>query len=234
MVSSQELHERNLVESVVDGLPEEHTVYGIFIDFMIPHKTPSTRFTLSPQLSLKWWPEDEQDQRKEIPDFGIGIFTKRGEHPRFKLRCGVEIKRAIEEMTSLPSPDSLINDPGTLIVFHTLYFQAQDQAKAAYKNRCPLSEDGIDWLLVVGPYWTPVTFGPFSDAEVSVRAYKLSDSGDHVAMSKVLAALRRNPRRLQELYILNSDKSFRRLGQIFRSTDHLPEPYITATTSGNG
>jgi hypothetical protein len=191
---NQELYKRNLVLAAVNGLPDEATLYGVFTEFVMSHKVPSERFILAPQLNLRWNPADRhsKDRRKEIPDFGIGHFTlpgQPGENPPFKLRCGAEAKRPIRQMASLPTPDSLIHNAGVRSAFHALYFQVMDQAKAAYKNQYPLCEDGFYCILLVGPYWTVEKFGPFTEAEMSVRAMKPSDSGDHEETAQLLNSM---------------------------------------------
>jgi hypothetical protein len=143
------------------------------------HKDPYERFIVYPQLSLKWSP-DKHDQRAEIPDIGVGNLSIPGNNPPFKLRFGVEVKRAIAAMTSMPPPPSIIDHPDVVYAFSRLSFQAKNQAKAAIKNKYPIANNGttVQWILLIGPYWMPVTFGPFTDAELSVRAFKECVSGD--------------------------------------------------------
>ena len=88
-------YRRNLAKKAVAGLPVEDIVYAVFVDIIALHKTPHARFTIYPQMSLKWKPADAKDRRSEVPDMGIGNFTAPGFNPPFKLRCGVEAKRAI-------------------------------------------------------------------------------------------------------------------------------------------
>lgn len=229
--SQQGVYHRNLVRRAAAGRPKEDIVYGVFTEFVLPHKISLTRFTIYPQMRLNWKPADETDRRSEVPDLGVGNFTLPGSDPLFKLRCGVEAKRPISTMATLPAPGSLINDRDTLVAFHGLYIQAQDQAKAAYKNQYPLREDGVNWILLVGPYWTPEVFGPFSEAESTVRGHKVSDSADYEELAKVLDALHGPPRPLKELYLLDSNESFHRLGGILQSTDSFAQPYINAMSS---
>lgn len=228
----QESYKKNLVLAAVNELSDEDIVYAVFAEFVMFHKTPSERFILAPQLNLSWKPGHSKDRRKEVPDFGIGHFTlpghwQPGERPSFKLRCGVEAKRHIKEMEGLPTPDSLINDIGVRTAFHTLYFQVMDQAKAAYKNQYPLCEDGFYCILLVGPYWTVEKFGPFTEAELSVRALKKSDSGDQEATARLTKSMEKL-RELSQLYIFNSEESYNRLEEILISTDEAAQPYITA------
>ena len=121
------------------------------------------------QINLKWKPQDAQDRRAEVPVFGLGNFTLPGSLPGFKLRCGVEAKRAINIMASLPPANSIMRSYDHISVA----FLAQNQAKAAYKNKCPLSDDGIQWILLARSYWMPKSFDPFSEAESTVRAHKI-------------------------------------------------------------
>ena len=229
MPYSQDLYERNLVEVAVTGRPLETIVYGIFVEFIMSKKNPSQRFILSPQLNLKWKPDHHRDKRAEIPDFGIGHFTLPGTNPTFKLRCGVEAKRAMDEMATLPAPESLIENHRVDMAFHSLYFQVMDQAKAAYKNDYPLCEDGVHWILLVGPYWISEKFGPFTEAETTVRGKKQSDSGDYKETVNILSAMNKIRKlRPGDLYILNSKRSSDRLEEILKSTDQVARPYIDA------
>ena len=116
---------------------------------------------------------------------------------------------------------------GVRTAFHTLYFQVMDQAKAAYKNQYPLCEDGFYCILLVGPYWTVEKFGPFTEAELSVRALKKSDSGDQEATARLTKSMEKL-RELSQLYIFNSEESYNRLEEILISTDEAAQPYITA------
>jgi hypothetical protein len=102
-------------------------------------------------MNLKWKPQDTRDRRSEVPDFGLGNFTLPNSSPNFKLRCGVEAKRAINIMTGLPPPSSIMHIHDVKYLFHILSFQAENQAKAAYKNGYPLSDNGVQWILLVGP-----------------------------------------------------------------------------------
>jgi hypothetical protein len=78
----------------------------------------------------------------------------------------VSFRLFLPQRLFLMTPSSLIKDVDTLAKFHSLYFQAQGQAKPSYKNRSFLCEDDVDWILLMGPYWTLVRLGPFSNAEL--------------------------------------------------------------------
>ena len=76
----------------------------------------------------------------------------------------------------MPPRASLLDHPDILCAFHRLSFQARNQAKAAIKNKSPIANNGVtvQWILLIGPYWVSETFGLFTKAELSVRAFKES------------------------------------------------------------
>jgi hypothetical protein len=223
---------RNISLKAVDNNPKEDVAYAVFVDFLVQHKKPAERFVIYSQLSLKWKPDMKDDRRSEIPDLGVGNFTTVGETPPFKLRFGVEAKRSIEEMKELPPPSSIIDSDQVRAAFHTLYFQAQDQAKAAIKGEYPMLGDTVRWILLIGPYWVPVVFGPFTEAELSVRAHKKeSPSGDWLAQAIINMQKAGAPHSLTELNLLCEDTSFARLEQIILATDVHAQPLINALTA---
>ena len=128
--------------------------------------------------------------------------------PNFKLCCGVEAKHAINIMTSLPPASSIMHIHDVKSLFQILSFQAENQAKAAYKNGYPLSGNGIQWILLVGPYWIPKIFGPFSEAQSTVHAHKTSGSANLEAMMELLNQMEGPPPQLDELYLLGTQESF--------------------------
>lgn len=220
---------RNISRKAVDNNPKEDVAYAVFVEFLGRHKTPFERFVIYSQLSLKWKPDVKEDRRLEIPDLGVGNFTAVGAMPPFKLRFGVEAKRAIEEMKGLPPPSSIINNNEVRVAFHTLYFQAQDQAKAAIKGQYPLLGGTVQWILLIGPYWVPVIFGPFTEDELTVRAHKKeSPSGDWLAQVILNRDWDGSPRPLTELNLLCDDNLFARLEQIISATDALAKPLVNA------
>ncbi|KAN0141512.1 hypothetical protein V8E53_000757 [Lactarius tabidus] len=226
MEQTEETYLSNLALRAVVGLPREDILYAIITHFLVLHQKPSHRFTIYPQMTLKWKPTDQSDQRAEIPDIGLGTFTLPGSSPLFKLRCGVEAKRAVEIMQQLPKPESILSEYDVVSAFYKLDLQAQNQAKAAYRNNYPLANDGIWWILLVGPYWIPSKYGPFSEAELSVRAHKPSDSGDFEETMKMLDAMDQSPPEITELYLLGTPKSYKQLEEIIASTDTLAQPFI--------
>lgn len=220
---------RNISRKAVDDNPKEDVAYAVFVEFLGQHKTPAERFVIYSRLSLKWKPDIKEDRRLEIPDLGVGNFTTVGVTPPFKLRFGVEAKRAIEEMKGLPPASSIINIDEVRAAFHTLYFQAQDQAKAAIKGQYPLLGGTVQWILLIGPYWVPVEFGPFTEAELTVRAHKKeSPSGDWLVQAIINKQKDGPPHSLAELNLLCENSSFTRLEQIISGTDVHAQPFINA------
>lgn len=89
------------------------------------------------------------------------------------------------------------------------------QLKAAIPRR-----EAIPYLLFVGPYFTPVKFGPFNPQQLGVRTRKSSSSADYKetlkAKSKLTSPL---TRRKFKLYLLGTN-------DIISSTDTLARPLI--------
>jgi hypothetical protein len=203
--------------------PRESIVYAVLIEFLALHKDPPWRFILYPQMSLKWKPQDPQDLRQEITDLGIINITPEA----FKLRCGVEAKHATPIMAQLPNAKYIQHNLEVRDAFFAAYCQAADQAKAAFKNNyCLDSEHPIDWMLVVGPYWTPVELGPFSEAQLTVRTHKQSSSEDFEGRLDLELFLEQPPPELLELYCFNSQSSFERIEEILNETAAAAEPLI--------
>jgi hypothetical protein len=174
--------------------------------------------------------EEESDRRAEVPDVGVGNFTSPGTIPLFKLRFGVEAKRALDIMASLPAAASLIGNDDVITAFHRLSFQAKNQAKAAVKNHYPISQGTatVQWILLIGPYWAPVTFGPFTEAQLTVRAHKTSSSEDWKESARERKRAAGPPAALSELYLLCEEASSQRLEKIITSTDAAAVPLINA------
>ena len=77
----------------------------------------------------------------------------------------------------------------------------------------------------------PKIFGPFSEAESTVRAHKVSGSADFDAAASLMSRIEAQPPVLTELYLLGTPESYNRLEQIIASTDHSAQPLILAMTS---
>lgn len=204
-----------------DGSREDVT-YAVITEFLLQYKHPIERFVLYPQLSLRWKPDDPKDTRAEIPDIGVGNFSL--QTPCFKMRLGVEAKRLVGAMQNLPEPMAIQDHEDVLSAFHTLFYQGEDQAKAAIKGGHTLSE-AIPYLLFVGPYFTPVNFGPFNSQQLGVRTHKPSGSADYKETLRAKSRLALPPTR-RKLYLLGTNDSATQLDDIISSTDALAQPLI--------
>ena len=203
--------------------PREDAVYPVVCEFLSVHKNPPYRFVLYPQMSLKWKPEDPPDKRQEVTDFGVVNFTPNA----YKLRCGIEVKRAIDIMANLPDARYIKNREDVKDVFHAAKIQAMDQAKAAFKNNyCFDSNKPIHWMLVVGPYWAPTQFGPFSEPELTVRSHKNSSSEDFEARMDLYVENCEPAPELKLLYRFDCRDSFDHIEQILEDTDSSACPLI--------
>ena len=80
-------------------------------------------------------------------------------------------------MANLPAPNTIAANEDVMAALHTLYYQGEDQAKAAIKGEQTLASS-VPWLLFVSPYWASVVYGPFSAGQLTVRTHKPSDSAD--------------------------------------------------------
>jgi len=201
----------------------EDIVYGVLPEFLSLHKAPPYRFSIWPQMSLKWKPRHSNDQRQEITDFGLVNFTRHA----VKLRCGVEVKRPIPLMAEMPRAADIKDLDEVKDSFYAVRLQAEDQAKASFKNNyCFNSSRPIHWILVVGPYWTPIQLGPFSPAALTVRSHKASSSEDFMARVKIEKLKLQTPPNLLELYRFDSGSSYNRLEEILRDTDNVATPLI--------
>ena len=237
LISSNYQRLRFLALTAAAGLPPQG-ICAIFFEFAYMHRESNpTRFIMIPSMSLRlecqWKPQGVQDQRcPESPAFGLGNFNFLDGRTSFKLRCGANAKSAIDIMASLPSAASIMHDHNVTTLFHQLSLQAENNAKTAYEKQFPLSDNGIQWILLVGPYWTPKSFGPFSADESTVCAHETSDSSNPEAAMEPLDPMQNPPPELDELYLLGTQESFARLEEIFASTDELAQPFIEAMTSG--
>jgi hypothetical protein len=205
--------------SVRPHAPTEDITYPIISEFLLEHKDPQDRFVIYPQLSLRWKPDSMQDNRAEVPDFGLGNFSL--QEPYFKLRIGVEVKRSLRVMSSLPNPSEIDNDIDVMSSFHKLYFQGEDQAKAAIKGGVTFGRT-VPYLLFIGPYWTSVVYGNFTPGQLEVRTHKPSGSGEFKEAAKAVRRLSANPIH-RKLLLLGTRESADELGRIISSTDRAAE-----------
>lgn len=202
---------------------KENIIYAVICEFILQHKIPPDRFVLYPQISLPWKPDNPQDSRAEVPDFGLGHFQFGS--PYFKLRIGIEAKQQLRDiMAGLPHPSCIERDPSVKSAFHALYFQGEDQAKAAIKGLNTFSssvdpEKGtLLYLLFVGPYWTSVRYGPFLKNALGVQTHKLSGSENFIDKWTANRRLAAAPVR-HVLYVLGTAESHQQLESIIGSTD---------------
>ena len=79
-------------------------------------------------------------------------------------------------MDLLPPEKSILKNQQVLLAFHQLFYQVKDQAKAAIKNNLAFKGDRIGWILIVGPYWTKQTYGPFTEAKLERHDRRLSNA----------------------------------------------------------
>jgi len=213
---------RHLIHASFRGTSREDVTYAVITEFLLQHKDPAERFVLYPQLSLRWKPENPKDTREEVPDIGVGNFTL--QVPCFKLRFGVESKKMLVVMQGLPEPAAIEGDEAVLDILDILFYQGEDQAKAAIKGGHALSPS-LPYLLFVGPYFTPVNYGPFTSQQLGVRTHKPSDSADYSESFEAAARLAlRSP--MRPLYLLGTKDAEMQLETFISSTDALAQPFI--------
>lgn len=207
-----------------ESIPED-IMYPVIAEFLGECKVPRERFLVYPQLALPWKPNRPEDRREEIPDFAIGNFDF-SNAPHFKIRAGAEVKRALRIMLDLPEPLAIEDNELVRIAFHGLFFQAEDQAKSAMKGGSNLIAP-MPFFLFVGPYWASIQFKPFTDAQLTVRTHKPSDSGDFIEATRARNRLVSPPAR-RRLYLLGTDESRVEMERVIATTDQAALPLITA------
>ena len=219
--------------SLQEYYPLEDIGYAVISEFLTEHKIPKDRYVIYPQLALPWKPSEIPDRRREVTDFGVGNLALNGP-PYFKLRIGMEVKRALPIMTDLPAPSAIEDDAEVKSAFHDLYFQGEDQAKAAIKGGFNFpNRPQVPFFLFVGPYWTPVSYGPFSEAKLTVRTHKPSPSADWKEASRAMKRLRSNPSR-RTLHLLGTTQSVTAMGQVIAATDGYAAPLRAAANNFQG
>jgi hypothetical protein len=198
---------KRLVRRSVKGTPSEYDTYGLITEALILHKKPMDRFVIFPQLSIPWNPSKIKDKRSNLPDFGIGNFYD--DPPYIRLQGGIEVKGPTELITRLPSPDVVSKDKEVMSILHAATFQAEDQAKAAIKNE-KMPNKPLLWLMFIGPYFTIIQLGGFSEGELSTRSHKPNDSGDFVESIKILIRKDSDPV-VHDLYLLGTPEAAAKL-----------------------
>jgi hypothetical protein len=205
-----------LLHASVKDTPTEDIAYAVICEFLLQHKNPVDRFIIFPQIFLRWKPDHPGDTRAEIPDFGLGNFSIHA--PHIKLRSGIEVKRCVDVMEALPESSALQTNVDIMSAFHEVFFQGEDQAKAAVKGQHFSETEKVPWLLFIGPYWTPVRYGPFSPAQLTTRTHKPSDSADFMAALISAKQLASTPS-ARSLYLLGTAESAMQLEKHISSTD---------------
>lgn len=208
------------LQLLVDCSVENHNAleditYPVITEFLLVHKNPSHRFSLYSQMTLRWNPDRVYDYRSEVPDIGLVNFRR---NRPFILRLGVESKRMTSKMSKLPPTHIMERDEEVRDALHTAYYQAEDQAKAAVRGGHASRQRPMDHFLFVGPYWTHVTVGPFSEAQMTVRTHKPSDSGDFLETIRAKKRLNAPPPQ-RELFLLVTVQSAIKMECIIASTD---------------
>ncbi|KIJ46953.1 hypothetical protein M422DRAFT_226590 [Sphaerobolus stellatus SS14] len=192
-----------MVRKSVLGNPSEYDSYGVITEAFILHKQPQERFTLFPQLFLPWNPNDPNDARGCLPDLGLGRYYDSVPHVR--LQGGVKVKRAVAEITHLPSANDAAEIEALQTVIHTTVTQAEDQAKAAVKGGLLPGDKTLQWLIFVGPYFTCIRFGPFAGAQLQTRGHKPNDSGDWLAAIEIQRS--KEKRQKYPIYLLGTSEA---------------------------
>ena len=82
-------------------------------------------------------------------------------------------------MHQLPSANIVSNDSVVQRKLHQTFLQAQDQAKAAIKGQLLPNGKKLLWIIIfISPYFTHLTFDPFTEEELITHGHKSTDSGE--------------------------------------------------------
>jgi hypothetical protein len=208
------------LQHLVDCSVKEHDAleditYPVITEFLLVHKDLPHQFTFYSEMMLRWNPDLVHNDRSEIPD--VGLVNFRCNRP-FIFQLGVKSKRITSIMAQLPPNNIVENDDEVRFTFHTAYYQAEDQVKAAVHGDCAPCQWPMDYFLFVGPYWTHVIVGPFSEAQLMVRTHKPSGSVDFqevVLAKKWLAAVLS----WRKLFLLSTADSALKMESVIASTD---------------
>jgi len=105
------------------------------------------------------------------PRQGIGRLTRTG----LQMLGGYQVKAAMELMRGLPLPTAVKQDKKFQDIVNRMIKRAEDKAKAAFKNKTFPQDVTVNWIILIGPYFLIVPFGPFTDAELYTCS---SDNGN--------------------------------------------------------
>lgn len=198
--SSDQAYLFQMVQKSVMGTPSEFDTYGVITEAFILHKQPRDRYTIFPQLFIPWKPGAVADSRGALPDFGLGCYYD--VPPYIRLQGGIEVKKVTRSMIELLHPSIMAEDASIKNTLHVSQFQAIDQAKAAVKGGL-LPNKKLLWLMFVGPYFTMLEVGPFSNAQLITRGHKPNPSGDFGASLAVALQKAAQPT-VRDLYLLGT------------------------------
>jgi hypothetical protein len=215
--SSDQTYLLEMVQNSVLGTPTEHDAYGVITEAFILHKQPRNRYTIFPQLFIPWNPTKAVDKRGSLPDFGLGRYFP--DPPHVRLQGGVEVKKARAFMRQLPPPQFLSEHEDVKNMLHQCRFQANDQAKAAVKGSL-LPNKPLLWLMFVGPYFTILELGPFTEAQLKTRSHRPNHSGDFVE-SVVISAEKDSEPIAHDLYLLGTPDGATKLEYFITTTSTL-------------
>lgn len=194
--------------------PTEYDAYGLITEAFILHKQPRDRYIIFPQLFIPWNPKKTTDTRGDIPDFGLGRYSEIPPHVR--LQGGAEVKRATPRMIQLPPTNVISRDRDVQNVLHTCQFQARDQAKAAVKGG-HLPNEQLLWLIFIGPYFTILKLGPFTNNQLITRSHKPNASGDFLETLAIKSEKRADPLE-HDVYLLGTPEAAEKLEFFINST----------------
>jgi hypothetical protein len=96
------------------------------------------------------------------PRQGIGRLTRTSA----QLLGGYQAKAAMELMRELPPPTVVKQDKKFQDIVNRMIKRAEDKAKAAFKNKTFPQDATVKWIILIGPYFLIVPFGPFTDTEL--------------------------------------------------------------------
>ena len=194
----------------------EDVTYPVIVEALLVHKNPPHRFTIYPQITLRWKPTNPSDIRSENPD--VGLVNFRADRP-FDYRLGIESKSFKDGvMAGLPHPDVVASKLEVQHVLWEAYLQAEDQAKAAVRGEHLPQQRPLGYLLFVGPYWTHVALGPFDWENLAIRTHKESPSGDWAADWRAKMRLRQEPV-YRKLWLVGTLEFQRKMEEVISSTE---------------
>ena len=212
--SSDQSYLLQMVQNSVLGTPTEFDAYGVITEAFILHKQPRDRYTIFPQLFIPWKPAAVADSLGALPYFGLGRYYD--VPPYIRLQGGIEVKKATQSMIKLPPPSIIAEDEDIKNTLHVCQFQAIDQAKAAVKAGL-LPNAKLLWLMFVGPYFTILKIGPFSEDQLITRSHKQNPSGDFAESLAITSRKAAQPV-TRDLYLLGTPDAAEKLEFFITST----------------